>query len=606
MILGPVFNVELMTTSRRRRYYFARLAYGLILLALVGWTYERMREVWRAGNAYASGFAFMADTASAIFSTFITTQVMAVLCVTPAIVAGTIADERQRKTLHYLLASDLTGLEIVGGKLAARMLQVVVLVAVGLPIMSILSLFGGLDPELILVAFLGTLTTAFCLACLSIMVSTVSRRARDAIVTVYILELIWLVGPSIVASLLGPSSKAALGWVEWVATPILKLDPFRLAHLTNPGPHLASEIAWMAGLQVAFGLAFMTVAVWRLRPSFAGSERGRPSESRGRAGLPRLFRRPAIGLDPMLWKEMHVARLGLVIRLFGLLVGVFTVVFLGDALLDHGRASFAELAKYGYGDDGYVVHRARDQLQEFIAATAAGAYLLWMVGVASSVAGGISSEREDDTWLSLLGTSITGEDILRSKALGALWRWRAVGLLVLSLWLFGLVAGAIHPIAYVLTLADFAAYTAFALALGSYISLRSRSTSRAMAATMAVLFVLNVGYLMCLFPVARAADPLWMAACTPYVIAIAPAQYSKVQYLFGNFPANQQIKLDMVAAHALTCLVSFIGYGFAALVLAGLTWHDFDKVADRPRRPPGFSPALAESLEPESLDLTDP
>ena len=28
MILGPVFNAELVTTSRRRRYYLARLVYG--------------------------------------------------------------------------------------------------------------------------------------------------------------------------------------------------------------------------------------------------------------------------------------------------------------------------------------------------------------------------------------------------------------------------------------------------------------------------------------------------------------------------------------------------------------------------------------------------
>ena len=76
-------------------------------------------------------------------------------------VAGTIADERQRKTLHYLLASRLSSFEIVVGKLAARLLQLVVLVLTGLPIMSILSLFGGLDPPLIVAAFAGTLTTAF-------------------------------------------------------------------------------------------------------------------------------------------------------------------------------------------------------------------------------------------------------------------------------------------------------------------------------------------------------------------------------------------------------------------------------------------------------------
>src|SRR5437899_3058330 len=35
MLPGPVFNMELVTTARRARYYVIRFAYGLILLFLV-------------------------------------------------------------------------------------------------------------------------------------------------------------------------------------------------------------------------------------------------------------------------------------------------------------------------------------------------------------------------------------------------------------------------------------------------------------------------------------------------------------------------------------------------------------------------------------------
>ncbi len=45
------------------------------------------------------------------------------------------------------------------------------------------------------------------------------------------------------------------------------------------------------------------------------------------------------------------------------------------------------------------------------------------------------------------------------------------------------------------------------------------------------------------------------------------------------------------------CLVSLVGYGFAAVVLSGSAIDGFDRVADRPRRPPGFSVELAEALE---------
>ena len=61
------------------------------------------------------------------FSTFCAItigQEILVLLLTPALVAGVIADEKQRKTLHYLMASQLTSAEIVLGKLLVRMLYV--------------------------------------------------------------------------------------------------------------------------------------------------------------------------------------------------------------------------------------------------------------------------------------------------------------------------------------------------------------------------------------------------------------------------------------------------------------------------------------------------
>ena len=72
------------------------------------------------------------------------------LILTPALVAGAIADEKRRKTLHYLLASQLTGPEIVLGKLLVRMLYVGVLLGVSFPVMSLLVLLGGIDPMLVL------------------------------------------------------------------------------------------------------------------------------------------------------------------------------------------------------------------------------------------------------------------------------------------------------------------------------------------------------------------------------------------------------------------------------------------------------------------------
>ena len=61
----------------------------------------------------------MQTFAEATFISVRRAQGIALLCLIPALVAGVIADEHQRKTLHYLLASRLSSAEIVLGKLGA-------------------------------------------------------------------------------------------------------------------------------------------------------------------------------------------------------------------------------------------------------------------------------------------------------------------------------------------------------------------------------------------------------------------------------------------------------------------------------------------------------
>ena len=109
MLPGPVFQVELVTTSRRRGYYAFRFVYGLVLLSIVGQNYLAWDAQVRSQFVGPQISTFALWT----FGSFALVQMLAILALTPALVAGTIANEKQRKTLHYLLASRLTGAEVV-------------------------------------------------------------------------------------------------------------------------------------------------------------------------------------------------------------------------------------------------------------------------------------------------------------------------------------------------------------------------------------------------------------------------------------------------------------------------------------------------------------
>ena len=162
-------------------------------------------------------------------------QGMALLWLVPALVAGVIADEHQRKTLHYLLASRLSSVEIVLGKLGARLLHVGVFVAVGLPVVCLLGLYGAINPQNVALVYGSTFTAVLFIAGLSILVSTLARRPREAILVAYVLEFFWVIVPLFLAEHarnLGPP----LHWVGPANDFALLVNPVVLWELMTSSP----------------------------------------------------------------------------------------------------------------------------------------------------------------------------------------------------------------------------------------------------------------------------------------------------------------------------------------------------------------------------------
>jgi ABC-type transport system involved in multi-copper enzyme maturation permease subunit len=580
MLPGPVFTSELLTTARRARYYVVRFAYGLILL----WFICQNNE-WFARRQMT--IQDMSALGLALSSTYMITQAVAVLLLTPALVAGVIADEKQRKTLHYLLGSPLTSGEIVLGKLLARCLHLAVLMAVGLPIISLLSLFGGVDPNLILLGFAATASMAYFVAAISILVSTISKRPREAISLTYLLVLVWLFGPPLVAVIMPAAGGISLRIYEWIRPVnvwITSTSPFdalfRLNMLGRAGPGAIFEFyAWMIGLQLAYGTALIALAVLLLRPTFRRAESSPrwvarlAAMRRGR----RLLPRPECGDDAMLWKERHVSRTGLLAKVVAGLIVLAVGVLIVYGTFEIAWDAFQELATYGYGSGP---EQARSELNGVLRLVCTLAYCILYLGVASAAAAGVTREREEDTWTSLIATPLGGREILRAKMIGAVWglRWLAGGLV--AFWLIGLAAGSIHPLALVAVALETAVFVWFATALGTYVSLRARSSGRAMTATVGLLIVLNGAYLMCCVPFELRSTVLPLAGVTPLIEAGSLATYDEMRWAL---PMEARGDRDAIAAG----IVCVVGYAVAALLLTISAFGRFDTEAERPSRTTG-------------------
>ncbi len=534
MLPGPVFTFELMMSARRGRFYVTRAFYATVLLMIL-WTVHSGWVSWTA--SYEGGmlpismirwFGLSALGAIAVG------QEILVLMLTPALVAGAIADEKRRKTLHYLLASRLTGPEIVLGKLMVRMLYVGVLLGVSFPVMSLLVLLGGIDPMLVLLCCAGLLSTAWFLAALSIWVSTIARRPREALFVTFGLEALWLIVPPVLRY------KVSTGWggvddaLRWIAdwvgasSPVYGLWDILWALMAGL-PIGAEQAFWMIGLQVAAGAVLAALAAVQLRPIFKRQDGAvaRPRGLRAMLAARRLKWHRPLGDRPMIWKELHTGGA----KGFARIVGWLLTLTLGGLVVYYsvrlGIDAFLEMRADGYGKPpswsagmGRISYQARWEFRYFLVVVVPLTYIVGILTLAGAAASSISSEHEDDTWVSLTATDLTGREIVLSKLLGSLWRARRLAALIGLMMIGGVVVGTLHYLSLAAMIVALVVYGWFAAALGMWISIQLRSTWRAQFLTISLLLLVNLigqGVINMLSP--RGYAPLVWPGFTPYEVS---------------------------------------------------------------------------------------
>jgi len=602
MLPGPVFHAELLRLARRRRYYVSRCVYGFVLLYLIGVSVApllgRYGRTWKGTHSLQEAAAI----GHAVFVTFAFSQAGVILVITPALVAGVVADERQRKTLDYLLASCLSSGEIVLGKMAARVVLLGVFLGVGLPIFSMLSVFGGVDPNLVVLYFAASASTAFFLSAASVALSVHAKRPREAVTLTYLFELVWLFGPTII-----PALFRRLAWtlpvVEWLgwSNPIYALMEFARRGAVGPGS-VYHAVLRMICLQVLYGATLAAFAVTRLRLVHRdeGKTRGWLAGAMVRRTR-RFWPRPTCGDDPLLWKERYVSRASPFARVAWLAsflaiagVLVYTTYLIAAPAFDEvvriARGS-ESAARYG------LTRSARSILNDYLRVVVTLVSACWMVAAAAVASGGLTSEREGDTWFSLIATPLTPLEILRAKMVGAFWTVRWVGLLWGGLLLTGLLLGAVHPIGFAAVVAVNAVSLWFACSLGTVFSLHSRSSARSLTATVAALVVCNGLYLLLALPF-RMDHSFRLLGVTPFINSMALMSYPEIRSILDGTPDPALPPVAWVDFLA-TYLASLIVYAVSAASLTSYLVLNFDDVIDRPRTSDGRPPP--DQCEPSAL-----
>jgi ABC-type transport system involved in multi-copper enzyme maturation permease subunit len=482
-LAGPILDKELRVSSRRRRNYVLRFAYLALLTVflILVWIEETqssggtvLYRVSRMGRAGQTIVAFI------IWFQFCATQGFAAIALSTSI-----SDEICHRTLGTLMTTPVSSLQIVMGKLLSKLLQAILLLAVSLPLLAIVRVFGGVPWDYVLSSVCMTLTTVIFVALLSMFFSIFNRRAYAVVImTAVALGILFGAVPGLTTM----TYEAVTG--HWP-------NPFLTAVIFSPNPYVLMFtnmismiepraaatmplVMWPVHCAIMLGasatLMILCVSIVRkvaLRQAvgqpvilFGGKGRRKtgssaPAVRYAKQASPRRVVGPAV-----LWKELRSPFLGRrkVLRCIA--------VFAALAML---------LVSYGlFANEGMLDERETHILYAIIFTTLG--ILIAVILPATTIA----SEKEAQSWPLLLTTTLGDWQIVLGKFLGVMRQCLAGWFLLLAHIAVFVVVGLMHPLALLQVAMLVVWVTIFLGGGGIYFSARFKHVTTALVANFAM------------------------------------------------------------------------------------------------------------------------
>ncbi len=475
-LTGPLLDKELRVASRRRRTYIVRGGYllGLLIFIALAWSSAAVTSHFTGSGAYiVSRMPFIGRqvTCAIVWFQFFTAQLIII-----AMLCSCLSDEITKRTLDVLLSTPVTALQLVAGKFLSRCFQVMILIAVSLPVLAVIRVFGGVSWNFVIASLAVTLAAMVFAGALSLLGSVFFHRTHRCIIIVVGVLLAMNLLPPLLALLPLPSALArALEVVTKYTNATVILSELTTSEFwVDPA---GANIDWPGlcrtlGL-VSLGLLLAAVVAVRLlvRGSLAGlnpknwflGPRARLLALTGSTGI-----RPVTG-QPVCWKDLRHClwrrgRAGqLILVILALLVA----------------------ALYGWGIIGNWIIRP-----EFHMILLSILSLLCLLRTGAAAAVGITGEKEARTLDCLLTSPLDDNVIVWGKALAAVGRS-----LVLLVWMLGhmvafIIVGVIHPVAIFFFLLTLAGNLVLVIGIGLYFSVRLKTTIAALVASFVTVMVL--------------------------------------------------------------------------------------------------------------------
>lgn len=231
MKMNPVYRQETMVGSRSLRLPLVILVFNsiLALVALLD-MYSMISQVRQTVEIQYSSFLSLY-----VFATSV--EFVMLLFLVPAMTAGSISGERERRTLNLLLTTQMTAGDVVIGKLVANLSTILLLIVSSFPILALVFIYGGitiLDVALLLLCYV---TTAFLTGSIGVFCSAYFRKSTIATVASYCITALLSLGTVAAYELSGVLSYGGLSGS----------NGFFYLMLINPGATFRSALSSQIG-----------------------------------------------------------------------------------------------------------------------------------------------------------------------------------------------------------------------------------------------------------------------------------------------------------------------------------------------------------------------
>jgi ABC-type transport system involved in multi-copper enzyme maturation permease subunit len=481
-LTGPIFDKELRVSSRRRRNYILRSAYLFLLIFFVAYIWF-VSVMMVGGTSAIMRVSRMSTAGIAMVTTIAWFQFIALQFIAMAMLSNSINLEVQRKTLDALIATPITSLQIVMGKLCSKLLQLLLLLALSLPLLAVVRGFGGVQWGYLIAALCITLTATIFAASVSLFLSTVRKQAYSVIAGAFGLMVLLYGGLPAIISLL--SFLTGYPVFDQVLMPaVLTINPFvTLARLTASMLRAGGGVSWPlhCSLMMTMSIVLLALSVLRLRPAIMARDQkplarrlGRrwaksaKRKTSNRAQAPEAPLTLQITGDPVIWRELRRPVKGSMVS-----EKIEHIIFAAALIVMYGVALY-------YGWIGVKVFHC-----VFVGLMS----LIILMRTAGFAATSISSEKQAKAWPILLTTPLEDWEIVRSKAIAIARRTMLLWIVLLVHILLFTVFMVLHPLAIVGAIYSLVPAALLLIGVGLFAGTLFKSTTGAMVATYAVPLV---------------------------------------------------------------------------------------------------------------------